>query len=122
RPAGGRCRRLARPRGPTLTVRKGPLFQRLVLAVELNRAPPRTQSALLEAMAHGQVSVDGTSHPLPRPFAVVATQNPLDLTGTYPLPDSQLDRFQIRLTLGHPSAELEARLLLRGGAQKARES
>ncbi|HLT30447.1 MAG TPA: MoxR family ATPase [Myxococcaceae bacterium] len=111
-----------RAQDATFHFRKGPLFQQLVLADELNRAPPRTQSALLEAMAHGQVSVDGTSHPLPRPFAVVATQNPLDLTGTYPLPDSQLDRFQIRLTLGHPSAELEARLLLRGGAQKARES
>ena len=97
--------------------RRGPIFHQLVLADELNRAPPRTQSALLEAMAHGQVSLDGTSHPLPAPFAVVATQNPLDLTGTYPLPDSQLDRFLMRLSLGHPSAELEASLLLRSGAR-----
>lgn len=110
-----------RAQDATFHFRRGPLFQQLVLADELNRAPPRTQSALLEAMAHGQVSVDGVSHPLPRPFAVVATQNPLDLTGTYPLPDSQLDRFQIRLTLGHPAPELEARLLLRGGAEAARE-
>ncbi|HEX8698821.1 MAG TPA: MoxR family ATPase, partial [Myxococcaceae bacterium] len=82
---------------------------------ELNRAPPRTQSALLEGMAQGQVSLDGSTYPLPTPFVVVATQNPLDLTGTYPLPDSQLDRFLMRLSLGHPSPEVEARLLTTRG-------
>lgn len=89
----------------------GPIFHQLVLADELNRAPPRTQSALLEAMAQAQVSLDGVSHPLPAPFAVVATQNPADFSGTYPLPDSQLDRFLMRLSLGHPSPEVEAQLL-----------
>ena len=95
----------------TFTFRPGPLFRQLVLADELNRAPPRTQSALLEAMAQGQVSLDGTTHALPRPFTVVATQNPVDFSGTYPLPDSQLDRFLMRLSLGHPSPEVEAKLL-----------
>ena len=95
----------------TFTFRPGPLFRQLVLADELNRAPPRTQSALLEAMAQGQVSLDGTTHSLPRPFSVVATQNPVDFSGTYPLPDSQLDRFLMRLSLGHPSPEVEAKLL-----------
>ncbi|WNG52658.1 AAA domain-containing protein [Archangium minus] len=95
----------------TFTFRPGPLFRQLVLADELNRAPPRTQSALLEAMAQGQVSLDGATHLLPRPFTVVATQNPVDFSGTYPLPDSQLDRFLMRLSLGHPSPEVEARLL-----------
>lgn len=92
--------------------RPGPIFHQLVLADELNRAPPRTQSALLEAMAHGQVSLDSVTHPLPAPFAVIATQNPLDLSGTYPLPDSQLDRFLLRLSLGHLSAEVETQLLM----------
>ncbi len=95
--------------------RPGPLFHELVLADELNRAPPRTQSALLEAMAHAHVTVDGTTHLLPRPFVVVATQNPLDLAGTYPLPDAQLDRFLVRLTLGHPSPEVEAELVITRG-------
>ncbi|MCE9671456.1 AAA family ATPase [Myxococcus stipitatus] len=96
--------------------RPGPLFRQLVLADELNRAPPRTQSALLEAMAQGQVSLDGNTYPLPTPFIVVATQNPVDLSGTYPLPDSQLDRFMARLSLGHPAPDVEARLLAtRGG-------
>ena len=91
--------------------RPGPLFHEVVLADELNRAPPRTQSALLEAMAQGQVSLDGATHVLPKPFVVVATQNPLDLSGTYPLPDSQLDRFLMRLSLGHLSSNLESQLL-----------
>ena len=94
----------------TFEFRPGPLFHQVVLADELNRAPPRTQSALLEAMAQGQVSLDGVTHALPAPFVVVATQNPLDLSGTYPLPDSQLDRFLVRLSLGHLSAKLEAQL------------
>ncbi|MCB9679903.1 MAG: MoxR family ATPase [Alphaproteobacteria bacterium] len=92
--------------------RPGPIFANVVLADELNRTTPRTQSALLEAMAEGSVTVDGISHPLPRPFLVVATQNPYDLHGTYPLPDSQLDRFLLRLSLGYPSRDDE-RLVLR---------
>ncbi|HEY1088542.1 MAG TPA: AAA family ATPase, partial [Archangium sp.] len=85
----------------TFEFRAGPIFHQVVLADELNRAPPRTQSALLEAMAQGQVSLDSVTHSLPQPFVVIATQNPLDLSGTYPLPDSQLDRFLLRLSLGH---------------------
>lgn len=101
----------------TFQFRPGPLFQQMVLADELNRAPPRTQSALLEAMAQGQVSQDGVTHSLPQPFCVIATQNPSDFSGTYPLPDSQLDRFLMRLSLGHPSPEVEAELLrMRGGS------
>jgi MoxR-like ATPase len=96
----------------TFEFRPGPLFHQVVLADELNRAPPRTQSALLEAMAQGQVSLDGVTHPLPAPFVVVATQNPLDLSGTYPLPDSQLDRFLVRLSIGHLSPKLEVQLAL----------
>ncbi|WP_141329538.1 MoxR family ATPase [Myxococcus sp. AB025B] len=99
----------------TFQFRPGPLFRQLVLADELNRAPPRTQSALLEAMAQGQVSLDGSTHALPSPFTVVATQNPVDFSGTYPLPDSQLDRFMVRLSLGHPAADVEARLLATRG-------
>jgi|APLak6261679142_1056127.scaffolds.fasta_scaffold00039_9 MoxR-like ATPase len=96
----------------TFEFRPGPVFHQVVLADELNRAPPRTQSALLEAMAQGQVSLDGTTHTLPQPFAVIATQNPLDLSGTYPLPDSQLDRFLLRLSLGHLAPEVETQLLM----------
>ncbi len=106
------------PASATFEFRPGPLFHQLVLADELNRAPPRTQSALLEAMAHGQVSLDGTSHPLPHPFCVVATQNPTDLSGTYPLPDSQLDRFLMRLSLGHPTPEVESEILRTRGARE----
>ncbi|MGY1425314.1 AAA family ATPase [Lysobacter sp. A289] len=89
----------------------GPVFTQVLLADEINRAPPRTQSALLEAMAEHQVSIDGTTHALPDPFFVIATQNPVDLAGTYPLPDSQLDRFLLRLTLGYPGQEAERELL-----------
>lgn len=92
--------------------RQGPLFANVVLADEINRATPRTQSALLEAMAEGQVTVDGKTHALPAPFFVIATQNPTDLVGTYPLPDSQLDRFLLRTRLGYPSAEEERQLLI----------
>lgn len=90
----------------------GPVFANVLLADEINRAPPRTQSALLEAMAEHQVTVDGVTHALPAPFFVIATQNPLDLAGTYPLPDSQLDRFLLRLNLGYPDAEAERALLI----------
>jgi len=89
----------------------GPVFTHVLLADEINRAPPRTQSALLEAMAEHQVTLDGTTRVLPDPFFVIATQNPVDLAGTYPLPDSQLDRFLLRLTLGYPNAESERALL-----------
>jgi len=101
----------------TFEFRPGPLFHQLVLADELNRAPPKTQSALLEAMAQGQVTVDAVSHSLPRPFTVVATQNPGDFSGTYPLPDSQLDRFLMRLTLGHPPPEIESQILRTRGRE-----
>ncbi len=89
----------------------GPVFTHVLLADEINRAPPRTQSALLEAMAEHQVTLDGMTRVLPDPFFVIATQNPVDLAGTYPLPDSQLDRFLLRLTLGYPNAESERALL-----------
>lgn len=89
----------------------GPIFTGLLLADEINRATPKTQSALLEAMGEGQVSVDGQTHILPPPFFVVATQNPLDLHGTFPLPESQLDRFMLRLSLGYPDATAERALL-----------
>jgi MoxR-like ATPase len=92
----------------------------VLLADEINRASPRTQSALLEAMANGRVSVDGISHPLPEPFLVIATQNGLDQGGTAPLPESQLDRFLMRLNLGFPARESE-RALLQGQALKAAE-
>jgi MoxR-like ATPase len=97
--------------------RQGPVFANLVLADEVNRAPPRTQSALLEAMAEGQVSIDGTSHALPDPFIVIATQNPEEHHGTYPLPESQRDRFLLRLSMGYADAEVEASLLVSGGAE-----
>ncbi len=89
----------------------GPIFAQLLLADEINRATPKTQSALLEAMAENQVTVDGASRALPQPFFVVATQNPLDMAGTYPLPDSQLDRFMLRIALDYPDEEAERRLL-----------
>jgi MoxR-like ATPase len=90
---------------------RGPIFANVVLADEINRASPRTQSALLEAMGEGSVSVDGTSHRLPDPFLVIATQNPLEHYGTHPLPESQLDRFLMRLRLGYPAPEHEAAVL-----------
>ena len=89
----------------------GPLFTQLLLADEINRAMPKTQSALLEAMAEEQVTVDGITHRLPPPFFVVATQNPLDFAGTYPLPDSQLDRFMLRMSLGYPDRDAERAML-----------
>src|SRR5690606_27436683 len=89
----------------------GPVFANVLLADEINRAPPRTQSALLEAMAEHQVTIDGVTHPLPEPFFAIATQNPVDLAGTYPLPDSQLDRFLLRLALGYPDQAAERELL-----------
>jgi MoxR-like ATPase len=89
----------------------GPVFTQMLLADEINRAPPRTQSALLEAMAERQVTVDGVARTLPHPFFVMATQNPVDLAGTFPLPDSQLDRFMLRISLGYPDATAEKAML-----------
>ncbi len=89
----------------------GPIFGNIVLADELNRTSPRTQSALLECMNEGRVSVDGYTHELPKPFLVIATQNPLEFEGTYPLPESQLDRFLLRLPLGYPEREFEREVL-----------
>ncbi|MBX3726654.1 MAG: MoxR family ATPase [Xanthomonadales bacterium] len=89
----------------------GPVFSQVLLVDELNRAPPKSQSALLEAMAEHQVSIDGVRRELPTPFFVLATQNPLDLVGTYPLPESQLDRFMFCLSLGYPDVDTEQRLL-----------
>jgi MoxR-like ATPase len=97
--------------------RQGPIFTQLLLADEVNRASPRTQSALLEAMEERQVSADGTTYPLPEPYFVVATQNPHEQLGTYALPESQLDRFLMRVTLGYPDAAHE-RELLRGGERR----
>ncbi|HEY4224119.1 MAG TPA: MoxR family ATPase [Myxococcota bacterium] len=97
--------------GTTLRFKRGPLFAHIVLADEINRASPKTQSALLEAMADGQVSVDDETHQLALPFLVLATQNPVEHHGAYPLPESQLDRFMVCLTLGYPSPEEERRLL-----------
>jgi MoxR-like ATPase len=91
--------------------RPGPVFANLVLADEVNRAPAKTQAALLEAMQEGQVTADGTTHRLPRPFLVVATQNPIEYEGTYPLPEAQLDRFLLRTTVGYPSHEDEWQLV-----------
>ncbi|MDG2380496.1 MAG: MoxR family ATPase [Pirellulaceae bacterium] len=90
----------------------GPIFSNVVLADEINRTPPRTQSALLEAMSDGQASVDGTTHQLPEPFIVIATQNPFEFEGTYPLPESQLDRFLIRISMGYPDRDEERQVLL----------
>jgi MoxR-like ATPase len=98
--------------------RQGPVFTQLLLADEVNRASPRTQSALLEAMEERQVSVDGVTHPLPEPFFVVATQNPQDQLGTFPLPESQLDRFLMRVELGYPSEAFERKLLQDGGRRE----
>ena len=96
----------------------GPLFAQVLLADEINRATPKTQSALLEAMEEGQVSSDGKTHTLPRPFFVIATQNPANQTGVFPLPESQLDRFLMRLELGYPDRQAERALLESGGRRE----
>lgn len=93
--------------------RPGPIYSQIVLADEINRATPRTQSALLEAMQEGQATVDGETRMLPRPFLVMATQNPIEMEGTFPLPEAQLDRFMIRLKVGYPTPEEESEILLR---------
>jgi MoxR-like ATPase len=99
------------PREGSFTFKPGPVFTNVLLADEINRASPRTQSSLLEAMSERQVSIEGTTHPLPAPFLVIATQNPIEFHGTYPLPEAQLDRFAMRVNLGYPDAEHEAEVL-----------
>ena len=99
------------PREEAFRFQPGPIFAQVVLADELNRTPPRTQSGLLECMSTGKVSIDGQTRPLPTPFVVVATQNPLEFEGTYPLPESQLDRFLLRLRMGYPDRLAELELL-----------
>ena len=95
----------------TFRLRTGPIFANLVLADEINRTPPKTQAALLEAMQEGQVTIDGASHPLPQPFLVVATQNPVEYEGTYPLPEAQLDRFQQKVVVDYPDEAAEVEVL-----------
>lgn len=102
--------------------RQGPIISQVVLADEINRATPRTQSALLEAMQEHQVTIDGETFPLPRPYLVLATQNPVELEGTFPLPEAQLDRFLIRVRIGYPSESEEGRILIRFGAEDPLET
>ena len=104
------------PKNGTLEFRPGPIFTSVLLADEVNRTTPRTQSALLEAMDERAVSIEGETRPLPEPFFVVATQNPEEFHGTYPLPESQLDRFLLRVAIGHPPAAIERKLLRERGA------
>jgi MoxR-like ATPase len=99
------------PRDGTFSLRAGPVFANVVLADEINRAPAKTQSALLEAMQERQVTIEGDRFELPNPFLVLATQNPIDLEGTYPLPEAQIDRFLVRVMMGYPSAREEAQML-----------
>jgi len=99
------------PRDGSFTFKEGPVFTNILLADEINRASPRTQSSLLEAMSERQASIDGKTHPLPTPFLVIATQNPIEFHGTYPLPEAQLDRFGMMIHLGYPAAEQEVEIL-----------
>jgi MoxR-like ATPase len=99
------------PRDGTFTLRAGPIFANVVLADEINRAPAKTQSALLEAMQERQVTIEGDRFELPSPFIVLATENPVDLEGTYPLPEAQIDRFLVRVAMGYPTAREEAQML-----------
>ena len=102
--------------GGTFRFRSGPAFTNLLLADEINRTPPKTQAALLEAMEERQVTIDGVSRPLPDPFVVIATQNPVEYEGTYPLPEAQLDRFLLKLAVPYPTADQEAMVLARHNA------
>lgn len=99
------------PRDGSFTFHPGPIFSHILLADEINRASPRTQSALLEAMSEGQATIEGHRHPLPHPFLVLATQNPVDFHGTYPLPEAQLDRFLLHLNMGYPDQKTEVDIL-----------
>ncbi|MGH9170043.1 MAG: AAA family ATPase [Acidimicrobiales bacterium] len=98
-------------RGQELAFRQGPVFTNLLLADEINRTPPKTQAALLEAMQEGQVTVDGAERPLPQPFTVLATQNPIEYEGTYPLPEAQLDRFLMKVNVAYPAPHAEEAML-----------
>jgi len=98
--------------GGSFEVHQGPIFANILLADEINRTPPKTQAALLEAMEEGQVSIYGSTYPLPLPFFVVATQNPIEYEGTYPLPEAQLDRFLMMVSLGYPNEEAEQKMLM----------
>ena len=100
-------------RSATFSLRRGPVFTNVLLADEINRTPPKTQAALLEAMEERQVTIDGTTYPLPQPFLVCATQNPIEFEGTYPLPEAQLDRFLVRARTGYPSPADERALIAR---------
>ncbi len=103
-------------RSATFSLRRGPVFCNVLLADEINRTPPKTQAALLEAMEELRVTIDGTTHDLPAPFLVCATQNPIEFEGTYPLPEAQLDRFLVRVRTGYPSPQDERALIARGAA------
>jgi MoxR-like ATPase len=107
------------PREGTFSFRRGPVFANVVLADEINRAPPKTQAALLEAMQEQQVTVEGEGFELPNPFIVVATQNPIDLEGTYPLPEAQIDRFLVHLNMSYPVRDDEVRMLMEHHVQPA---
>jgi MoxR-like ATPase len=109
------------PREGVFNLKRGPLFAGLILADEINRTPPKTQSALLEAMEERRVTIDGVTHPLPDPFVVCATQNPVEYEGTYPLPEAQLDRFMLKVVVDYPSEEEEQAILARyqGGFRAA---
>ncbi|MDR2897049.1 MAG: MoxR family ATPase [Propionibacteriaceae bacterium] len=107
------------PRSQRFDFHPGPIFTGVLLADEINRTGPKTQSALLEAMAEHQVSIDGSSHPLPRPFHLIATANPVEYEGTYPLPEAQLDRFMTRLSVGYPRADQEVVVLSKRLARQA---
>jgi MoxR-like ATPase len=107
-------------RSSEFVLRHGPVFANVLLADEINRASPRTQSALLEAMSDESVSIDGKTIPLPEPFLVVATQNPQDFAGTFPLPESQLDRFLMRIHIGYPPAHIETRLMLEADVDRVK--
>ena len=101
------------PKTAEFTFKPGPVFANVVLADEINRATPRAQSSMLECMEEKQVSCDGTTYPLPQPFFVIATQNPVETQGTFPLPEAQLDRFMVKLRMGYPTVEEQARILAR---------
>jgi MoxR-like ATPase len=107
--------------GGSFDLRKGPVFANILLADEINRAPPKTQAALLEAMQEKQVTLEGKTHHLPRPFIVLATQNPLEYEGTYPLPEAQVDRFLLKTEIGYPSVEEEMEILDRRKERKREE-
>ena len=102
-------------------LRAGPLFSNILLADEINRAPPKTQAALLEAMEEKQVTIEGITHKLPAPFVVLATQNPIEYEGTYPLPEAQMDRFLIKLSVGYPDEDVETGIL-EGRSQRKKDS